>query len=203
VEVDDGVAPGASVGGAAASRIFTVGHGARSAEQFLAVLSSASIGGVVDVRRFPGSRRHPHFGRDALARLLEAHHVSYRWWGEELGGRRSSLGVSRHAALTNRSFRSFADHMDSEQFAAGLARLERHARDDPPVAIMCAETPWWRCHRMLIADALVVHGVEVVHLLDTTGRHTHRLHAAARADAEGRPLYDVGALPWQGPAERS
>jgi uncharacterized protein (DUF488 family) len=171
--------------------LYTVGHGTRTADELLDVLSSASVGRLVDVRRHPGSRRHPQFGRAALERFLQARGVAYEWRGAELGGRRRAPEApSRHTALRNRSFRNFADHMDTDEFRAALERLERDARHNPPLAILCAETLWWRCHRRMIADALVMHGMEVTHLVDERTSQSHQLHGAVRADAEGRPIYD-------------
>jgi uncharacterized protein (DUF488 family) len=192
----EGLGDGGPVG-PLSPRIFTVGHGTKSSEQFVEVLKSASVGRLVDARRFPGSRRHPHFGRAPLELCLAGHGVCYEWWGEELGGRRSSSGdlTSRHSALVNASFRNFADHMDTPLFRAAFERLCRDARADPPFAIMCAETLWWRCHRRLISDALVIAGVEVIHLIDASKHQAHRLHPAVRGDDRRRPVYDVGALP--------
>jgi uncharacterized protein (DUF488 family) len=176
-------------------RIFTVGHGTRSVAELIEVLDSARVGIVADVRRFPGSRRHPQFGRSSLEEVLPIHSIAYEWWGEELGGRRASAGrPSRHPALVNAGFRNFADHMDTPQFRTALQEFERKAGAGPPVAIMCAETLWWRCHRRMIADALTLDGVEVIHLLDARSRQQHRLHTAVRSDDAGRPVYDVGAL---------
>jgi uncharacterized protein (DUF488 family) len=169
--------------------IFTVGHGARLIDAFVAVLRAASVTLLVDIRRYPGSRRHPQFGRDALAAVLDANGVDYEWQGAALGGRRSSRPGSRHTALRNAAFAGYADHMDTPQFRAAVDELITRA-DAQRQAIMCAETCWWRCHRMLVADALVLRGAEVVHLLDAGRRETHRLHATMRRDVDGWPVYD-------------
>ena len=174
--------------------LYTIGHGTRSAEELIVVLREAGVDGVIDVRRFPGSRRHPHFAREALERSLPSAGVGYEWW-ETLGGRRSSKGgSSRHSALRVVAFRGYADHMDTNEFRASLARLEAAARSRR-LAIMCAETLWWRCHRRMIADALTLDGIEVVHLVGQGTSRPHVLHEAARADDAGRPTYDVGSLP--------
>jgi uncharacterized protein (DUF488 family) len=173
--------------------LFTVGHGTRTADELVEVLRGAQIALVVDVRRFPGSRRHPHFAREALERSLPAAGITYDWRGEELGGRRSRTevrGRSRHLAWRNDGFRNYADYMDTDSFRAAVDRLEADA-ETRRVAIMCAETLWWRCHRQLIADALTVHGIDVVHLVGPGESQPHRLHAAARIE-DGRPVYDVG-----------
>src|SRR5215216_6276526 len=108
--------------------LFTVGHGTRSTDELLAVLRSGGVGRVVDVRRFPGSRRHPHLGREPLAAALAAAEVEYEWAGEALGGRRSGVEPSRHPALRNASFRAYADHMDAPEFRDALDRLLEEVR---------------------------------------------------------------------------
>jgi uncharacterized protein (DUF488 family) len=168
--------------------VFTIGHGARPIEAFLAVLWEASITVLVDIRRFPGSRRHPQFGREALTATLDAEGIGYEWQGEALGGRRSRTGGSRHSALRNEAFAGYADHMDSSEFRAAVEAFV--ARSDR-LAIMCAETLWWQCHRTLVADALTMRGAQVIHLLDAGKRQPHRLHATVRRGPDGWPVYDV------------
>jgi uncharacterized protein (DUF488 family) len=177
--------------------VYTAGHGTRSGDELVEVLRSASVGRVVDVRRWPASRRHPRFGRDLLEPFLVRHEITYEWWGEALGGRRTAARdrPSRHTALTSPAFRNYADHMDTPQFRAALERLEGAAHGGAPMALMCAETLWWRCHRRMISDALTLHGFEVVHLLDAHKRQRHPFHEAARVDSGGAPIYDVGTLP--------
>lgn len=173
-------------------RLFTVGHGTRTVEELAAVLADAGVGRLIDVRRFPGSRRNPHLSRDNLAQTPP---LAYEWWGEELGGRRSrSKGPSRHPAWRNDAFRAYADYMDTAEFAAALDRLLATSTDTP-TAIMCAETLWWRCHRRLIADAATLRGAEVVHLLGVGESQPHALHPDARPDDERRPVYDGGNAP--------
>ena len=173
--------------------VYTIGHGTRAISELIEILRSASVGLLVDVRRFPGSRRHPQFNKDAIERSLRLAGIDYDWRGEELGGRRRNAGAtSRHSALRNASFKAYADYMDTQQFRAALGQLEAEAQSGPPLAIMCAETLWWRCHRRHIADALALRGVEVVHLLDPTSHQPHRLHPALRTGDEGEPVYDVG-----------
>lgn len=118
--------------------------------------------------------------------------VAYEWWGDELGGRRRGRpdGETRHPAWRVDAFRNYADHTDTDEFRDAIRRLQR---TPGPLAVMCAETLWWRCHRRLIADALVVLGTEVVHLLDVTARQSHRLPPTARVGDDGWPVYDVGA----------
>jgi uncharacterized protein (DUF488 family) len=173
--------------------VFTIGHGARSPDEFVWILEDAGVGRIVDVRRYPGSRRHPHFSRAALEDSLPKIDIGYDWEGEGLGGRRKSAPVgSRHPAWKVAGFRAYADYMDTDDFRNALERLEGAVRAGPPTAIMCAETLWWRCHRRLIADALTVDGFEVVHLVDRRSRQGHRLHESLRVDERNRPVYDVG-----------
>jgi uncharacterized protein (DUF488 family) len=153
--------------------LYTVGHGARSTDELAAVVRAAGAGTIVDVRRYPGSRRHPQFGRAELAVSLPERGIGYEWRGDELGGRRTPSPESNHPEWRDPGFRAFADYMDTPAFDAAMQRLLADARRDPPLAVMCAETLWWRCHRRLIADAAVARGVEVVHLLDVDERQPH------------------------------
>ncbi len=176
-----------------AAVVWTVGHGTRSTTELIEVVRSASIEKIVDVRRFPASRRHPQFAREALELSLPQAGISYAWRGEELGGRRSpSVAPTRHPAWRNDSFRAYADHMDSPAFRAALEQLLAEARSGLRSALMCAETLWWRCHRRLIADALVVAGASVIHLVDERNRQEHKPPDALRVDSDNRPVYDVG-----------
>jgi uncharacterized protein (DUF488 family) len=168
--------------------VFTIGHGARQLPSFVAILSASSVTVLVDIRRFPGSRRHPQFGRTSLASSLEDAGIAYEWQGEALGGRRSRSPETRHTALREPGFAGYADHMDTPSFrSAASALLTRPDR----LAVMCAETVWWHCHRMLLADALTMRGARVVHLLDVDRREEHRLHATVRRGEDGWPVYDV------------
>jgi len=174
--------------------VHTIGHGTRSSGELIEMLQSAGVRRLVDVRRFPGSRRHPHFSRNALEQSLIAAGLGYEWRGEELGGRRSGAENSRHPALRNRSFRAYADHLDTAEFRAALEALEEAAVNELP-AVMCAETLWWHCHRRLIADALLLRGTFVEHLLSAGSAQEHPLHPAARAADDGWPVYDLGVTP--------
>jgi uncharacterized protein (DUF488 family) len=167
--------------------LFTVGHGTRSVAELAAVVADAGLDRLVDVRRFPGSRRHPHLSRAGLERDLPSLGITYEW-REALGGRRSRVAGSRHTAWRNDAFAGYADHMDSVEFRAALDDLLGRL----PLAVMCAETLWWRCHRRLIADAATLAGVGVVHLLDVGKSQPHRLQESVRKDDEGRPVYDGG-----------
>lgn len=168
--------------------LFTVGHSTRPLGEFLALLGAHRITRVVDVRRFPGSRRHPQFGRDALAGALSDAGIEYVH-EEELGGRRESAGAdSPNRAWRNPSFRAYADHMASPAFEAALARA-LHDALDRPTAVMCAEAVPWRCHRQLIADAALARGWRVLHILGPDRADPHALHPEARVLEGGRVVY--------------
>lgn len=175
--------------------LYTVGHGTRTTEELVAVLHSGEISRLADVRRYPGSRRHPHLGRDALAESLPAAGVAYEWWGEQLGGRRSRRPDSPHTAWRNAAFAGYADHMDSAEFREAFMALLDAAGAGPATAVMCSETVWWRCHRRLLADAAVLRGVPVIHLLSTTNHAAHPLHEDVRAGEDSWPVYDGGQIP--------
>ena len=160
-------------------------------------MAAAGIGHVIDVRSYPGSRRHPHFARDRMAEWLPASGIHYSW-EPRLGGRRKPGDASRHTALENEAFRAYADHMQSDDFAAGVDAVVAWARAGAPpgaVAVMCAESLWWRCHRRLLADALVLlRRVGVEHLLHDGRVVPHQVTGAARIDG-GCLVYDVAAPP--------
>jgi uncharacterized protein (DUF488 family) len=153
-------------------RIFSVGHGARSFAELLDTLAGAAVDTIVDIRSFPGSRRHPQFGRDELPRALAAAHIAYHW-EPRLGGRRKKTrDPSPNPAWKVDAFRNYADYMDSPEFAAGLAELLATA-SAAPTAFMCAETHWSQCHRRLVSDKLWTLRHEVVHLIRP---HKSELH---------------------------
>jgi uncharacterized protein (DUF488 family) len=142
---------------------------------------------VVDVRRFAGSRRHPQYGAEQLAASLAEHGIGYEHVAE-LGGRRSVLPGSCNDGWRVAAFRGYADHLRSEEFAEGLARLGELAAARR-VVVMCAEAQWWRCHRRLIADVLVLRGRDVRHLM-TGGRPVgHRPPDFMVAGEDGLPCY--------------
>jgi uncharacterized protein (DUF488 family) len=157
-----------------ASEILTVGHSTHDEQEFVELLRGAGVELLADVRRYPGSRRLPHFERSALAGVLLEAGIDYRWFGESLGGRRKPLPDSPNGAWRNDQFRGYADHMASEEFAVGLAELEQLAREQR-VAIMCAEAWWVRCHRRLISDALTTRGWRVLHLAANGRLEEHEL----------------------------
>jgi uncharacterized protein (DUF488 family) len=169
--------------------VFTVGHGARDIDTFLELLRGAGVRRLVDVRTAPGSRKHPQFGKDALAASLEEAGITYEWWGPDLGGWRRARPDSRHIALRSSGFRGYADHMETESFRRARDRLiETSTR--LPTAVMCAESLWWRCHRRMLADALTAAGCQVRHIMEGGRNDLHRLSPTARLDGEV-VIYDV------------
>lgn len=174
--------------------IHTIGHSTRSVEELIGLLRESGIRLLVDVRRYPGSRRHPQFGRDALAAALRAAGIEYVH-EPDLGGRREPRPDSPNTAWRNSGFRGYADYMATPPFRAALERLVARGEEEP-TAIMCAEAVPWRCHRSLIADALVARGVEVLNVVSKGSATPHRLTPFARVEdgrvtypAEGRPLF--------------
>jgi uncharacterized protein (DUF488 family) len=151
--------------------VYTIGHSTRSVEEFLALLNREHVRALVDVRAFPMSRRHPHFNREQLARTLATNDIAYTH-APALGGRRSPHPDSPNGGWRNPSFRAYADHMSTPSFRDAIDRLVADAAG-VPTTVMCAEAVPWRCHRSLIADALMARGCEVRHLLDAaTNPHT-------------------------------
>lgn len=171
-----------------AEAVWTIGHSIRPLEGFLDLLAENSIEAVADVRRYPGSRRWPHFAQESLAMALEKRGLIYLWF-PELGGRRTPRSDSPNTAWRNASFRGYADYMATEAFAEGLDRLVNLALG-LRTAVMCAEALWWRCHRGLIADVLRWLGFEVVHILGPGSTASHPYTAAARM-VRGRLTYSA------------
>ena len=158
--------------------VWTLGHSTRTPEAFLALLAGYRIEAVADVRRFPGSRRYPHFASEALADLLPAHGIAYRWI-PKLGGRRKLQPGSPNTAWRNASFQGYADYIATAEFAEGLEELLELARTKR-TAMMCAEAVWWRCHRSIIADVLKLRGIEVMHIIDADHATVHPYTSPAR-----------------------
>jgi uncharacterized protein (DUF488 family) len=157
---------------------WTIGHSTRPIDEFLDVLTAHGIELIADVRRFPGSRRLPQFGSEALAAALAAHDVSYRWI-EALGGRRTPAAASPNDGWRNDAFRAYAVHVATAEFVGGLAELLDLAAA-ARTTIMCAELLWWRCHRRLISDVLTSLGHEVRHIRDAGEAERHELTPPAR-----------------------
>ena len=141
--------------------IYTIGHSTRSLDEFVKLLQHNGIRTLADIRRYPGSRRYPHFSRETLSRALTGASIAYVHF-EELGGRRKPAEDSQHRGIRNEQFRGYADHMATPEFNAAVERL---LSIEGRTAVMCAEAVPWRCHRNLLADDLVRRGVRVVHIL--------------------------------------
>lgn len=165
-------------------RLLTIGHSTRSLDTFLELLRAHDVATVADVRRLPGSNRFPHFNRDALEESLPAAGIAYRHLAA-LGGRRRTRAkdqaASPNGAWRNASFRAYADYLETPEFQAGLDELVALAKRGP-VAIMCAEAVHFRCHRLLIADALFARGFVVEHIASRSAPTPHRLTPFARLD---------------------
>jgi uncharacterized protein (DUF488 family) len=167
------------------AQVWTVGHSNVPLAKLLETLAGASIALLVDIRRYPMSRRNPQFNGEALAASLADAGIEYRH-APELGGRRQPNADSFNLGLRDAGFRGFADYMWTPEFDSALTALIAQA-DTRRLAIMCAEAVPWRCHRSLIADALVARGVEVSHLIGATQRR-HTLSPHARVQ-DGRVAY--------------
>jgi uncharacterized protein (DUF488 family) len=169
-------------------RLYTVGHGTRPAGELVDCLQEAGVGTLIDVRRFPGSRRNPQFAQQTLAETLALAGIRYTH-AAELGGRRSGeAGEERFACLRTPAFRSYAARMGTEVWQEALAAALR----EPAPCFMCAETLWWRCHRRLIAELLYARGHAVVHLIRPGKRQRHR--PSDETDVRAGRLYLCGNL---------
>ena len=172
--------------------VWTIGHSTRSLDEFLELLAPHKIEAVADVRRYPGSRRWPHFAREPFERALENQGLIYMWF-PELGGRRAPEADSRNTAWRSSAFRGYADYMETEAFADGLVRLVNLATG-LRTAVMCAESLWWRCHRGLIADVLRWLEFEVIHILGPGSTAIHPYTPAATI-VRGRLSYSAARPP--------
>jgi uncharacterized protein (DUF488 family) len=167
--------------------VFTIGHGVRPLDELVETLAGASVNTLVDVRRFPGSRRNPQFNQGSLREALESAGIAYRH-AIELGGRRSGEpGEERFACIRVAAFRSYAARMGTPEWQEALAL----ALEEPVPCFMCAETAWQRCHRRLIAELLTARGHHVVHLLGPGHREPHRLYHESQIHE--RRLYLCGS----------
>ena len=176
--------------------IYTIGHSTRPLEELVGLLRDHGVTRLADIRRYPGSRRYPHFSRDALQQSLPQLGILYEHF-EDLGGRRSPAKISPNGAWENPQFRGYADHMGSPQFHAAIDRLldpPPTANRQPPTAVMCAEAVPWRCHRNLLADELVRRGIEVLHILGAGKAQPHALNKMARLES-GRVIYPPPQAP--------
>jgi uncharacterized protein (DUF488 family) len=176
------------------TELFTIGHSSHPLDRFLLLLAQHEIKALVDIRRFPGSRKHPQFGRDNLAAALEEAGVAYCWL-EDLGGcRHKQRSDSPNLGLENRGFRNYADYMLTDDYQEGVKRLLDVARQKR-TTIMCAEGLFWRCHRRLVSDFLIANGVAIQHIMPTGELRPHTLTRGAIIEGgqvtypEERPLF--------------
>ncbi len=168
--------------------VFTIGHGRRTVDELVECLRDVSIETLVDVRRYPSSRRNPQFNQSTLAPLIAEAGIEYRH-AVELGGLRTDEpGAERFACLRVEAFCSYAARMSSPEWQAALAE----ALAAPAPCLMCAETPWVRCHRRLISEQLVARGREVIHLMRPGESEPHRLYK--QSEARDGKLYLCGQL---------
>ena len=158
--------------------LWTIGHSTRPIDDFLEMLKSFRIKGLVDVRSFPGSRRYPQFNKANLAASLAQVEIEYLHC-PELGGRRRAKPDSMNMVWRNEMFRGYADYMETNEFSEGIGGLLDIAQERL-TAIMCAEAVWWRCHRSLVADYLKARGVTVIHIIGEGKSEVHPFTSAAR-----------------------
>jgi uncharacterized protein (DUF488 family) len=174
-------------------KLWSVGHSSRSLDELLSLLRAHGIATVADVRTVPKSRRHPHFHTDALAETLPELGFGYTHL-PRLGGFRRPRADSPNDAWENASFRGYADYAMTAEFAAGLGEL-REIGAAGPTAMMCSEAVWWRCHRRLVADRLVVAGDSVLHIATGARADEHRLTPFALVAGDGQITYPASAAP--------
>lgn len=160
--------------------IFTIGHSTHSADTFLQLLKEHEIRRLADIRTVPRSRRHPQFNSETLSAFLGGHGIVYRHF-PALGGLRKPKRESENTGWRHPSFRGYADHMQTPEFVRGVDELLQFS-EAGVTTVMCAEAVWWQCHRQLLADALVVRGVAVWHILPGTPPKPHHLSDFARID---------------------
>lgn len=174
--------------------LLTFGHGTASAEEMRGLLAGAGVGLVVDVRRFPGSRRHPHVATDELARWLPEGGPAYRWEPGLGGRRRLPAGEpSRDPWWRVEAFRAYAAYTRTPEFRDAMGGVVAEVRERPPgsVAVMCSESLWWRCHRRIVSDvAVLLHEIPVRHLGHDGRTTAHQPSAGARVTPEGL-VYDL------------
>ncbi len=168
------------VGKTEKNHVRTIGHSTRSAEELVEMLEAHGVTFVVDVRTVPRSRRNPQFNKDVLPERLAEEGIDYRH-EPRLGGLRKPSKNSINSAWRNASFRGYADYMQTDDFAEAIADLVELAKEQP-IAVMCAESVPWRCHRSLIADALTARGIETRHIMSAKRADAHRVTPFARVE---------------------
>jgi uncharacterized protein (DUF488 family) len=177
--------------------VWTIGHSTRDIEEFVGLLKENNVQSLADVRRFPGSRRHPQFGQEQLMVSGKESGIEYVHL-PQLGGRRPALPNSVNTAWRNAAFRGYADYMATPAFAEGMKFLLELA-NRKRTAIMCAEALWWQCHRGLLSDYLKIRGWEVLHIMGRAKLEPHPYTSAARI-VNGTVSYEGDELPLLKPA---
>jgi uncharacterized protein (DUF488 family) len=169
--------------------IWTIGHSNHSAETFKAMLKSFDIELVADIRRFPGSKKYPHFNKETLENLLAEINTKYVHF-PELGGRRKPRPDSKNIAWRHEAFRGYADYMETDEFKKGINQLMTFAKKYRTV-YMCSEAVWWSCHRSLVSDYLKSLGWQVMHIMGVNKSNEHPYTSVANI-IDGQLVY---ALP--------
>lgn len=157
------------------NRIYTIGHSTRPLAELAGLLKEHGVTRLADIRRFPGSRRHPHFSKESLEHNMKRAGIVYEHF-ESLGGRRRPSKKSENMAWESEQFRGYADHMATGEFRGAVEQL---LASDEPTAVMCAESVPWNCHRNLLSDDLVRRGIEVMHIITHGQAQPHRLNEMA------------------------
>src|SRR5204862_183387 len=160
-------------------RVYTIGHSTRTLDELISLLREHEIQRLTDIRRYPGSRRYPHFSKESLEPTLPIHYVHV----PELGGRRKPLPDSPNTAWRNEQFRAYADYMATDEFRSAIDALVTIGAQKR-IAIMCAEAVPWRCHRNLVSDELLRRGNEVLHIIGGNSMRPHVLNEHAISDGD-------------------
>lgn len=171
--------------------IWTIGHSTHPFDEFTQMLDAFSIKTLVDIRTFPGSRRYPHFNKEALEASLPQHGIRYIHM-PDLGGRRKPVKNSHNTAWKNESFRGYADYMETPEFKQAIKRLESIANENN-TAYMCSEAVWWSCHRSLVSDCLKIKGWTVLHIMSENKTQEHPYTSPARV-IDGKLSYRSNEL---------
>jgi uncharacterized protein (DUF488 family) len=172
--------------------IYTIGHSTHSQDVFQQILTAHGVRCLVDIRRYPGSRRYPQFSKESLSQWLPAAGIEYVH-ELALGGRRKPSEDSPNTFWRNTQFRAYADYMNTPEFKESLVRV-LHQGAQQPTAIMCAEAVPWSCHRNLVADALIAQGHEVLHIMSARKADQHAMNPHAQIGADGAIVYRADAL---------
>jgi len=158
--------------------VWTIGHSTRTLEELVEMLHSFQIKTVVDLRSYPGSRRYPHFNKEALEVSLPGNNIQY-FHLKKLGGRRKVNPDSKNTAWRHAAFRGYADYMETDAFKEGIEELEKIAVQQR-TSYMCSEAVWWRCHRSMVSDYLKVKGWKVMHIMGVGKQEEHPYTAPAK-----------------------